>query len=114
VVARTALLFVIVCGILFAVYIQLQEYQINNRVLAAQSDRNEELRMLFELKNFWQDKIDHSPTYRDGYVQMAVVYYRLGDAENSKKLIEKVFQLDPNYELPATLTFLRSVAPLAQ
>jgi tetratricopeptide (TPR) repeat protein len=114
VLARLILFLLIIVGILSGVYTQIHDQRINTQVLAAQVDRNEELRSLFDLKNFWEKIIISSPTYRDGYLQLAIIYYQLGNADEASKYLSKVYELDPNYELPVTLSFLRSVAPNPQ
>ncbi len=112
--ARLLIFFLIIIGIGVGVFTQIYQHKNNTRVLAAEVDHSEELIKLFDLKNYWEKLIAFSPTYRDGYLQLAVIYYQLGDADKAHEYISKVYELDPNYELPTTLFFLKSVSVIPQ
>jgi len=73
------------------------------RVLAAETARSNELAQLIKLHSYWKKITSDFPTYRDGFVQLAVVDAQLGDEVSSKKDIQHVFTLDPNFQLPASL-----------
>jgi hypothetical protein len=47
---------------------------------------------------YWQQIVDSQPTYRDAYVQLAGLYYQLGDQSQVQALLDQVKSLDPNWE----------------
>jgi len=46
----------------------------------------------------WEKIIDEKPNYRDGYLQLAYLYYKLYKNEKAKEYLQKAIKLDPNYE----------------
>ena len=46
----------------------------------------------------WNKVIAAYPRYRDGYFEEALLYYRLGEREQSKKYAQKALQLDPGFK----------------
>jgi hypothetical protein len=111
VIVRTALLVLVFNLVIFSVIVQHRQQQLKTRVLAAQVNRQEEMQRLNQLESYWEKVVTDSPTYRDGFVQLAVIDYRQGDLESSKKWLTKVYTIDPNYELPVTLAFLQPLVP---
>lgn len=47
-------------------------------------------------KRYWQMVIAKYPQYRDAYLKLATIAYQVGEKEQAKMYIEKVFALDPN------------------
>ncbi|QQG40713.1 MAG: hypothetical protein HYV37_00060 [Candidatus Levyibacteriota bacterium] len=47
---------------------------------------------------YWEKVINKYKNYRDGYFQLAVLEYQLGNKEKAKMYLDKVFLLDPNFE----------------
>lgn len=45
----------------------------------------------------WQRIAEVYPEYRDGFVQLALLSYQLGDTTLSKQYVERVLSLDPGY-----------------
>lgn len=46
----------------------------------------------------WEKILEEKPDYRDGYLQLAVLYYKLGENAKAKLNLAKALELDPNYE----------------
>ena len=46
----------------------------------------------------WEQIVRDRPNYRDAYFELAVLTYRLGHLEETKKYLARVFELDPNYQ----------------
>jgi tetratricopeptide (TPR) repeat protein len=46
----------------------------------------------------WQQFTQEHPGYRDGYVQLAELSYRLGNVSESRQYVSKALELDPNFE----------------
>jgi tetratricopeptide (TPR) repeat protein len=47
-------------------------------------------------REYWVKIIEGNHTYRDGYIELADIDYRLGDLETARKWLEKAKELDPN------------------
>ncbi|OGH05816.1 MAG: hypothetical protein A2W22_00760 [Candidatus Levybacteria bacterium RBG_16_35_11] len=46
----------------------------------------------------WQSITEKFKGYKDGYLQLAVLEYRLGEFEKSKTYLDKALYLDPTYK----------------
>lgn len=47
---------------------------------------------------FWKGVVAQYSDYRDAYFNLALLEYRLGDFKGSKFYLEKVLDIDPNFE----------------
>lgn len=47
---------------------------------------------------YWENLIQETPTYRDGYLKLATLYWQLEDKEKVKENLDKAIEVDPNYE----------------
>jgi hypothetical protein len=82
---------VLVIGIALQVMFFVQNRQETSRVVA------EREQVVGEAK-YWETMADKYKGYRDIYYHMAVLKYRLGDANASKTYVKKALELDPNFE----------------
>lgn len=46
----------------------------------------------------WEQIINDKPNYRDGYLQLAYLYYKLSEDGKAKQALQKALELDPNFE----------------
>src|SRR4030042_4540168 len=46
----------------------------------------------------WEKIIEEKPGYRDGYLQLAYLYYQLYENEKAEEYLKKAIELDPNYQ----------------
>ncbi|OGV89007.1 hypothetical protein A2Z41_02560 [Microgenomates group bacterium RBG_19FT_COMBO_39_10] len=46
----------------------------------------------------WEKIIEEKPGYRDGYLQLAYLYYQLYENEKTEEYLKKAIELDPNYQ----------------
>jgi len=46
----------------------------------------------------WEEILEKYPDYRDGYLQLAYFYYKLGEDKKAKENLKKSLDLDPNNE----------------
>lgn len=53
---------------------------------------------LNEQRDHWENVIGKYPDYRDGYYQLAILEYNLGNKEKAKNYLEKAFEIDANFE----------------
>jgi len=68
-----------------------------------QNFKNQDVSLLERQKvvddlNFWNKSVIEKPNYRDGYFSLSLIYYQLGDYENSLLNLEKAMDIDPNFE----------------
>lgn len=54
----------------------------------------------------WEKIASGSPTYRDAYVQLTIGYQQLGETEKAKVFLQKIFETDPNWQVPAQFPLL--------
>lgn len=48
--------------------------------------------------NRWEQIVSQSPTYRDGYLKLAVLYWKIRDDHKAQNAVTKAIEIDPNYE----------------
>lgn len=46
----------------------------------------------------WEKIVEEKPNYRDGYLQLAILHYKLYKNDKAKEYLNKALDLDPNYE----------------
>ena len=46
----------------------------------------------------WEQLVLVTPTYRDGYLKLATLYWRLDEDEKAKEMLTRAKGIDPNYE----------------
>ena len=51
-----------------------------------------------KLISAWEKIVEEKPNYRDGYLQLAILYYKLYENDKAKEYLNKALDLDPNYE----------------
>jgi tetratricopeptide (TPR) repeat protein len=51
-----------------------------------------------QLIAYWEEIISEKPNYRDGYLQLAILNYKLFENEKAKEYLERALELDPNFE----------------
>ncbi|KPJ71036.1 hypothetical protein AMJ51_00295 [Microgenomates bacterium DG_75] len=85
-----------------------QIYQSTSQVLGEQT--NPQLDELWQKKHYsdpndikrlivaWGKLIEEKPDYRDAYLQLAYLHYKLYENEEAKEYLEKALELDPNFK----------------
>jgi tetratricopeptide (TPR) repeat protein len=80
----------------------------NNSVLGEKSDTK--LNELWQQKHYsdpkdirrlisgWEKIVEEKPNYRDGYLQLAILHYKLYENEKAKEYLDKALEIDPNYQ----------------
>ena len=46
----------------------------------------------------WEEVVEKTPTYRDGYLKLATLYWKLRQDDKARVAIQKAKEIDPNYE----------------
>lgn len=79
-------------------------------LLATEKQNNDQIKSLWQKKylnnpqdiekiiDFWEKIIIEKPNYRDAYLQLAILNYRIWQNEEAKKYLEKALITDPNFE----------------
>lgn len=68
-----------------------RHYQEKEKVL---SERKEVLAKI----SYWQNVVIEKKGYRDGYFQLAVLWYQLGQNAKAQTYLSQALKLDPNFE----------------
>jgi len=59
-----------------------------------------------KLISAWEKIVEEKPNYRDGYLQLAILHYKLYENDKAKEYLNKALDLDPNYEPAKELEFI--------
>lgn len=46
----------------------------------------------------WEEVISRTPTYRDGYLKLATLYWQIKEDEKAEQALSSAEKIDPNYE----------------
>ena len=46
----------------------------------------------------WEEVVEKTPTYRDGYLKLATLYWKLRQDDKAKEAINRAKEIDPNYD----------------
>lgn len=94
-------------ALLLAQRIRNYELRITHNVLGETTE--EKLEELWERKHYadpkdirrliaaWKEIMEGKPDYRDGWIQLAVLHYKLYENEKAKECLNKALELDPNF-----------------
>ena len=80
-----------------AIAIVLVSYDFYNNLIKQEAVYEARGKVIEDL-NFWNREVIEKPNYRDGYFNLALIYFQLGDIKNSSLNLEKALSLDPNFE----------------
>lgn len=58
----------------------------------------QERQQIFVKINHWEKVVGKYSDYRDGYFQLALLYFQLKNTEKAKHYLSKALELDPNFE----------------
>lgn len=59
--------------------------------------KNEPQRIKNEI-SFWEKIVNEKPSYRDAYLQLAILNYQIYETEKVREYLKKAIELDPNYK----------------
>lgn len=81
-------------SILFLIY---SAFFLRDFFLIKQKEKDA-LGKLYGEKQHWERVVAKYPDYRDGYYQLAIIEYSLGNKEQAKYYLVKTFEIDANFE----------------
>ena len=92
----------------------LENHQFNEAekmlLLVSEKQNNNQIKKLWQQKhltdpkdikkliNFWEKIVAEKPNYRDGYLQLAILNYKIWQNEKAKENLKKALIIDPNFE----------------
>ena len=51
-----------------------------------------------ELISYWEEVVAEKPDYRDGYLRLALLHFKLYENKEAREYLEKALGFDPNFE----------------
>lgn len=102
--------FGVVTAIILIVLIALQLLSVYGHYKEKERLQGERTRLRQEVL-YWQDIVGKYKDYRDGYYNIALLSYRLGEDKKAWDNLQKALILDPNFEPARTLESLFYNAP---
>lgn len=88
------ILFAIVFLLLSLTLLYSENRRIDSRTLGSQIKVGSKQETVYQ----WEQILTERPDYRDGWIQLAALYYQLGNKEKAKEAISQAKNLDPNNE----------------
>jgi len=92
------------------------QFQASEEILKSISqDQNGSLNQLWQKKHYsdpedikelikaWEKITKDKPQYRDAYLQLAILNYKIKEKQKSKNNLNKALEIDPNFELTKKL-----------
>lgn len=70
-----------------------------HRELGQRYETNEQIKKIEEQINYWEKVVKQRNGYRDGYLELAILNYKLGRILTTKEYLERAKELDPNNEM---------------
>ncbi|MBI1982220.1 MAG: hypothetical protein HYY87_02955 [Candidatus Levybacteria bacterium] len=88
---------VIAASVLIGVAVIIVGADVGKNIQKKQNIEKERIKIAKEIE-YWEKTIEKYKDFRDAYFQLAVLNYRLKNAEKAKDYLKRVFELDPNFE----------------
>lgn len=92
------------------------QFQASEEILKSISqDQNGDLNQLWQEKHYsdpedikelikaWEKIIEDKPQYRDAYLQLTILNYKIKEIQKAKDNLNKALEIDPNFELTKKL-----------
>lgn len=102
----------LILGLIFFIFaltfINLENQKKAQKILGAKT----QLKLDQQSIDYWEQILVERPNYRDGWVQLAAGYYKIGNKEKAQEAIAQAKRLDPQNEL--ILNFEKLIAGLGQ
>lgn len=79
----------------FVLFIAFMAIDIKQKLVMSNSMQLERKQVLEDIKK-WESVVNKYKDYRDGYLELAGLEYRLGNMNKAKEYLNKVLTIDPN------------------
>lgn len=73
----------------------LENKKMEKKILGAQT----QLKINQQTIAYWEQILTERPNYRDGWIQLAAAYYKIGNKQKAKEALQKAKTLDPTYKI---------------
>ena len=83
--------------------VQIKNQVETKKVLGTKIAREEEIKRLSKLRDYWEGVASSSPTFRDGWVQLSVISSQLASTQEAKLYLQRALEIDPNWVVPDQL-----------
>jgi tetratricopeptide (TPR) repeat protein len=87
--------FIYLLIVVFFLLIAFMVIDLKQKIVMAKALSLEKIQVTEEIKN-WEKVVDKYKDYKDGYLELAILQYRMGNKTKAKENLEKVFKIDPN------------------
>lgn len=74
--------------------VNLENQRLSQKILGQQTQIKADQQTI----TAWEQILEERPDYRDGWIQLAAAYYKIGERLRAKEALEKAKALDPNNE----------------
>lgn len=71
-----------------------EKQRTSQRILGVQAQIKADRETIYK----WEQLMQERPNYRDGWVQLAVLYYKRGETSKALTALQKAREIDPNNE----------------
>ena len=88
------ILFAFLFFVVGMVALNSERQRVRQRVLGMQTEAKANRETILK----WEQIVEERPNYRDGWVQLAVLYYKNGNKQKAKEALSQAKQVDPNNE----------------
>lgn len=80
--------------LIFLTGVTAGDYYASKKALQVQEEKR---KILSQKRDYWEAIVGKYGGYRDGYMQLAVFSYQLGDIQKAKEYLAKTLTIDPNF-----------------
>jgi hypothetical protein len=94
--------FVYIFTFIFLLFIGFMIFDLKQKIVVA-SDMQSQKQQVLENIHRLEGVVDKYKDYKDGYLELAILEYRLGNITKAKYYLEKVFKIDPNSKVGIAL-----------
>lgn len=86
------LVVIIICLLIFSIFMLID---LKQKVSISQALEVEKEKVISDISK-WEKVIEKYPDYKDGYLTLSALEYRMKNFTKSKEYLQKVFEIDPN------------------
>lgn len=80
----------------FILFIAFMVFDLSQKILIIQNLKTEREQVLKDI-NKWEKVVQKYKDYKDGYLQLAILEYKMGDLNKAKTYLNNALNIDPNY-----------------
>ena len=93
------IVFALILFLISAFILKVEDRKRFLKILGAQTELQQDQETIYR----WEKMVEDNPNYRDAWLQLSDLYYRLSEKEQALKALLKAKELDPNNEIIPSL-----------